>query len=486
MRSHPYAPAARRGTLPARQSTSPLTSRLRRRGTLVIVAEHEPGTVIAGKFRIDRRIGEGGMGVVLAATHLQLDEAVALKFLRKDVAHPELAARFTQEARAAVKLKSEYVARTYDVGVELGDPYIVMEFLDGHDLGQALEASGTLPIDVACTYLIQACAGVAEAHARGIVHRDIKPENIFIAARSDGSNVVKILDFGISHVVLADRTAEPRDTQVVGSPYYISPEQLRPGEIDYRVDIWSLGAVLFELLAGVRPFDAPDMPSLLEAIRKDPPRKLSDYRPMVPRELELIVNRCLEKDPSARFPSAGDLAVALLRFASRGARVAAESASRVARAAGMPAASMPPSMVPPGPSQPQPLPAEVRVSNPTPPGVSTSQPITPPQRRGAIWIGSAAALALAISLIALVELRSAPPPPAKPTAAVEAPKTESAEPVATVAAAAPLPSADPSASASAPRRAPAVVTPQWRPRPSAPSAAAPPAPRPSLEIHMTR
>jgi serine/threonine-protein kinase len=445
-------------------------------------------------------IGEGGMGVVLAATHLQLDEPVALKFLRKDVTQPEIVARFTQEARAAVKLKSEYVARTYDVGVEDGDPYIVMEYLDGHDLGQELEASGTLPIDIACSYMVQACAGVAEAHARGIVHRDIKPENIFIATRSDGSPVVKILDFGISHAVLAGAPGrESRRSTVLGSPFYISPEQLGTGEIDFRADIWSLGAVMFELLAGVRPFDAPDLTTLLRAIGHESPRKLSDYRPMVPHELDLVIQRCLEKSPAARFQSAAELAVALLKFAPRHARVAADRAMRVARAAGMPATSLPPSQAPPALSQ-QPA-IETRLSSATPSGVAAIQltePAPPAKDRRPTRIAlGIAATGLVIGAIVLLR-PSAPVAPPPPKAAAVAPAPEPPKPPAPdpappdTAQAAPSSSADPAPPDTSARRPPppVVAAPQWRPKPSPAAPSPPPSPppgsRPDLDIRMSR
>src|SRR5882672_4145938 len=195
------------------------------------------GTVVAGKFRVERILAEGGMGVVVAATHIQLDRPVALKFLRADISsNLEALARFTREAKAAAQLKSEHVAHVLDVGVtDDGTPYMVMEYLEGLSLYRVLQTHGPLGITSATEYAIQACEGLAEAHSRGIVHRDIKPDNLFLIERAPGWRAVKILDFGISKYALGGGNLATG--VIMGSPCYMSPEQLRStASVDHRAD----------------------------------------------------------------------------------------------------------------------------------------------------------------------------------------------------------------------------------------------------------
>jgi eukaryotic-like serine/threonine-protein kinase len=315
-----------------------------------------PGQVLGGKFRIERVIGEGGMGIVVEATHIQLEERVALKFLRREVMlMPEVVGRFDAEARAVVKLKSEHVARVSDVGrTEEGIPYMVMELLDGKDLGQIVTEQGPLPVSEAVEYIIQACEGVGEAHARGIVHRDLKPENLFLVKRGDWG-VVKVLDFGISKAVLVGASsvdmASSSTTSIMGSPYYMSPEQLRSTKsVDHRADIWSLGVVLFELLTGGTIFDeTKEFTELVADILETPHRRLTRFRKDAPADLELVIDRCLDKDRTRRFQNVAELAVALLPFAPRRSRVTAERTTSIARAAGLitdPNFRLPPSNYP--------------------------------------------------------------------------------------------------------------------------------------------
>ncbi|MEI7892865.1 MAG: serine/threonine-protein kinase [Myxococcales bacterium] len=295
------------------------------------------GEVVAGKYRIDRVIGSGGMGVVVQATHLQLDERVALKFLRPEaMLRPDIALRFDREARAAAKLKSEHVARVFDVGRrDDGVPYIVMEYLEGHDLADVLRLQSMLPVEEAVEYTIQACEGLAEAHARGIVHRDIKPENLFLVERALNWRMVKILDFGISKAALG-ADALNVTTSIVGTPYYMSPEQLRSSRtVDHRTDIWSLGVVLFELLTGTTAFTSAEFADLVVEILERSPKALCDFREDIPAELEAVLLRCLEKDRSARFQSVAELALALMPFGPRRSRVLVERATELSRAAGL-------------------------------------------------------------------------------------------------------------------------------------------------------
>ena len=319
-----------------------------------------PGQVLAGKFRIERIVGEGGMGIVAEATHLQLEEKIALKFLRREVMKmPDVVARFDREARSAVKLKSEHVAKVTDVGkTDDGIPYMVMELLNGRDLAQTISENGPLPIQEAVDYLIQACEGVGEAHARGIVHRDLKPENLFVVQR-DGWAVVKVLDFGISKAVLVGPSSvdlsSNNTTSIMGSPYYMSPEQLRSTRtVDHRADIWSLGVVLFELLTGLTIFDeTKEFTELVADILETPHRKLGMFRPDSPPGLEAVIDKCLEKDRTKRWQNVAELAVALLPYAPRRARITAERTTSITRSAGLitdPNFQVPPSVYPPNPN----------------------------------------------------------------------------------------------------------------------------------------
>src|SRR5688572_9228420 len=277
-----------------------------------------PGTVLAGKYKVERVLGSGGMGFVVAAVHLELHQLVAVKFLHGNMmANAEAVARFAREARAAARIRSEHVARVLDVGrLEDGSPYTVMEFLQGQDLG-ALLLQGPLPVDVAVEYVLQACHAIAEAHAAGIVHRDLKPSNLFLTERSDGVGVIKVLDFGISKLTTAGFEPKLTSTQsAMGSPLYMSPEQMKSfRDADHRTDIWALGVILYELMCGKPPFDASSLPELVVALLTFTPVSLNAQRPEVSPGLERVVMRCLEKDPASRFPSVGELARELLPFA---------------------------------------------------------------------------------------------------------------------------------------------------------------------------
>ena len=294
-----------------------------------------PGSVLAGKFRVERVIGEGGMGVVVAAHHLQLDGRVALKIMRPEAGlGAEGVQRFLREAQAVAKLKSEHVARVLDVGsLPDGAPYIVMEYLEGHDLAAYIHKKGPLPVEEAIDYVLQACAALAEAHRLGIVHRDLKPANLFLAQDSTGASIIKILDFGISKQTLFDDArADLTSTRgVVGSPSYMSPEQLKASrDVDGRTDIWSLGIVLYELLTGRTAFDATTLPELHVAILSLPPAPVRQLRGDVPPPLESIFLRCLEKDPRYRFQTVAELAAALGEFAPPHARGLVERIQRTA------------------------------------------------------------------------------------------------------------------------------------------------------------
>jgi eukaryotic-like serine/threonine-protein kinase len=316
----------------------------------------EIGSIVAGKYRIDRILAEGGMGVVVAATHLHLEQSVALKFLRGGVnMQLDALARFTREAKAAAQLRSEYVARVIDAGAtEDGTPYMAMEYLEGQSLARTLQTLGRLDVASAVEYAIQACEGLAEAHSRRIVHRDIKPYNLFLVERAPGWNAIKILDFGISKVAFADG-GNVATGVIIGSPCYMSPEQLRAtATVDQRTDLWSLGATLYELLVGHAAFDASQsLPELITAILDKPAPRVRDVRSDVPAELDQVVDRCLAKDREERFSSAGELATALLPFATPRARIVAERAASMTPAFRMGLSERPPSLSAP-PSAPPP------------------------------------------------------------------------------------------------------------------------------------
>jgi serine/threonine-protein kinase len=291
----------------------------------------QPGDLLADKYRVERVLGQGGMGVVVAATHEQLGQKVALKFLLPEAASGgEAVARFLREAKATVRLKSEHVARVLDVGtLPTGSPYIVMEYLDGRDLHAVIKEMGQLPLDLTIEYLMQTCEALAEAHLHGIVHRDLKPANLFLTTLPDGGPCIKVLDFGISKITAdADAPAMTRTSAVLGTPYYMSPEQLRSSRaVDARADLWSLGVILYELLTGQPAFPGETLPELCAAILTDPVRPLSELRPDLPAALDAVAARCLEKDPNARYQDIAQLAGALAPFHPGGAALA----SRIAR-----------------------------------------------------------------------------------------------------------------------------------------------------------
>ncbi len=293
-----------------------------------------PGNVLAGKFRVERVIGEGGMGTVLAAHHLQLDQRVALKVMRPDAGlGADGVQRFLREAQAVAKLRSEHVVRVLDVGaLPDGAPYIVMEYLEGHDLAAHVHKRGRLSVEETIDFVVQACDALAEAHRLGIVHRDLKPANLFLSKDADGSAVIKILDFGISKQTFQDGRHDLTSTAgVVGSPSYMSPEQLKASrDVDGRTDIWALGIVLHELLTGRLAFEATTLAELHVAILSQPPVALRAVRHDVPPALEAVLLRCLEKDVRNRYQSVVELVSALYDFAPPSARARIERMQRIA------------------------------------------------------------------------------------------------------------------------------------------------------------
>jgi serine/threonine-protein kinase len=298
------------------------------------------GELLAGKYRVERILGQGGMGVVVKARHVDLDEPVALKLMLPEVAsNEEAVGRFLREARAAVRVKSEHVARVIDVGqLESGAPYLVMEYLDGQDLAQILRERGPLPIDDAIDYLAQACEAVAEAHVLGVVHRDLKPANLMVITRSDGSECVKLLDFGISKVSSKDGASLDltKTSALLGSPFYMSPEQMMSSrDIDGRTDVWALGIILFEFLTGHTPFVAETLPRVCALIATAEPPSLRSIRGDVPAGLDAVVQHCLEKNRDDRYADVAELAKALRPFAAERSAPSLVRVPRIIRSRGL-------------------------------------------------------------------------------------------------------------------------------------------------------
>lgn len=269
-----------------------------------------PGDILLGKYQIEKVLGQGGMGVVVAARHVDLGQRYAIKFLLPTgLTHEEAVTRFLREARASARLQSEHVARVHDVGsMENGAPYMVMEYLEGRDLKAVLKEQGPLPADVAMLYLAQVCDAIAEAHAANIVHRDLKPANLFLVRRRNGSPCVKVLDFGISKHLGTDEVDLTSTNATLGSPLYMSPEQISKSKtVDARTDIWALGVILYELLTGMSPFRGGTALEVVSRILQEEPTPIRQLRPDVPERAEVVIARCLRKRREERFQSVEEL-----------------------------------------------------------------------------------------------------------------------------------------------------------------------------------
>jgi eukaryotic-like serine/threonine-protein kinase len=294
------------------------------------------GQILAEKYRIERVLGAGAMGVVVAAYHLGLETKVAIKFLMPEMlGNEEALARFTREARAAAKITNEHVTRVLDVGtLETGAPFMVMEFLDGVDLHAWLARSGPLPVEQAVDFVLQACEAVAEAHDLGIIHRDLKPSNLFCVRRPNGALCIKVLDFGISKISKVSGSgpsmAMTRTSTTMGTPLYMSPEQMESArQVDARSDIWALGVTLFELLTGKTPFSGETLPEVCLKVTTHRAPPVRSFRSDVPEEIEAVIFKCLEKDRARRYESVGELCAAIAKFAP--GRASLPSGKRVHR-----------------------------------------------------------------------------------------------------------------------------------------------------------
>ncbi|HSO34756.1 MAG TPA: serine/threonine-protein kinase [Labilithrix sp.] len=307
------------------------------------------GEAISGKYRIESMLGAGGMGTVFRAHHLQLDRRVALKVMHTDLLADESAARrFALEARATAALKSPHAVRVLDIDrLPSGAPFIVMELLEGKNLATLVEERGPLTLDRAVHYLLQAAEAIAEAHAHGIIHRDLKPQNMILT--SDG--IVKVLDFGLAKALRPPSGAAPDSSLtatnvLVGSPSYMSPEQIWSGRsVDERTDIWGLGVTLYHLLTGGPPFAASDMRALASRIGSEEPRRVAERRADVSPTVDAVIVRCMRKNPAERYQTIAAFQGALLHLRVElqqgGARVSPRETATVPMGGTMPATTRP-------------------------------------------------------------------------------------------------------------------------------------------------
>jgi serine/threonine-protein kinase len=270
-----------------------------------------PGTLFANRYAIEQIVGRGGMGVVYRATDKQLDETVALKTLPGDSLQrsAEELERFKREIRLARQITHRNVLRTYDYGEADGVYFISMEYVRGYTLAELLEETPRMAVRPAMGIARQICRGLQAAHEEGIIHRDIKPQNVLV----DQKGQVKIMDFGIA------RRAEAAEAMtsagiIVGTPHYMSPEQVQGKNLDSRSDVYSMGVMMYEMLCGVKPFDSESLMGVLTAHLTNPVRPPIDVRPEIGGEINRIILRCLEKGSAKRFADAGELLDALDRL----------------------------------------------------------------------------------------------------------------------------------------------------------------------------
>jgi serine/threonine-protein kinase len=377
-------------------------------------AEDRVGTLLGGKYELRRVVGVGGMGAVYEARNAWTGRRVAIKVLHPELARrKEVLARFIQEAQAATRIAHPGVVEVLDLGQDVGDGafYLVQEFLEGADLRTLMDESGPMSARRAVELMAPVMAALAAAHARGVVHRDVKPENVVVTRGPDGAVAPKLIDFGVSKLIDRAPAELGRTTPgtTLGTPYYMSPEQCR-GEagLDGRSDVWGVGAVLYEMLAGSLPFEAPSYAGLVVKIVTEAPAPLATLAPDVPPALAALVHLALTADPDARIPSMEAFLEAVRRCPLDG-----------------------PSLAPPPPAR-----DDARLATPMEWACADVRAGGVPRRRAAL--PAAAGLGVACALLAAFASRgapvhSAPPPAARPAAVVVAPPVERVEPAAVVA-----------------------------------------------------
>jgi serine/threonine-protein kinase len=421
------------------------------------------GDILAGKYRVESVLGVGGMGVVVAATHLELLEPRAIKLMLPEAQEqPEWVERFVREARAVARLQSEHVARVHDVGhLDDGSPYMVMEYLAGSDLKKLLRERGRVPVAEAASYALQVCEALAEAHAVGIVHRDLKLANLFLTTRRDGSLCLKVLDFGISKVSGGDDVEITTTQAVMGSPTYMSPEQMRSARsVDARSDVWSMGVILHRLITGEPPFRAENLTELVALVLSTRPPPASSLVPEVPPAFDELLSRCLERDLERRYASVAELAAALAPFAPEAERGSVDRCARLLSTSGRPHLS----------ARRSPAPLAAEPARPPAPSIPSLPRLTA-ATVGAVLAGLCAGGAAGLFHAS----RLAPPAavPAAPPAIVAAAPPPPPSP-------APPPSPPPEPAPRHPERAQVTPVRPVRPRPPVPAPPPPPAPSPAL------
>ena len=362
------------------------------------------GALIAGKYRVKRRIGAGGMGAVYEGEHVEIGKRVAIKVIAHEHARSaELAARFRREARAASAVESEHIVQVFDVGQDDAvGLYMVMELLAGEDLAARLEgAGGRIPVGEAVTIIAQAGRALGKAHAAGVVHRDLKPANLFLTTREDGSTSVKILDFGISKLVRGDADDGPssakkslltREGAVMGTPMYMSPEQAQGLPVDARSDVWSLASVLYEALAGRTAYEPRDTyEQMIVQIVTKKPLPIEEAAPWVPASIARVIDAALAHDVDQR---------------TEGAAVFAKSLAAAAREPGEPLSAAD-AVSAPSSDRMLVAPASRAASPPTAAGVVVAargplEASAAKRGRSAMFALGAAAIAIAIAVVVLV------------------------------------------------------------------------------------
>jgi len=365
------------------------------------------GELLADKYRITRPLGEGGMGAVYEAQHALVGRRFAVKFLHAELAsEPETLERFRREARTAGVMENENIVGVVDFGTAAdGVPYLVMDYLAGEDLARLLRRDGPLAVARAVNIIIQACRGLDAAHAAGIIHRDLKPENLFVCRRGDGTDLIKILDFGIAKLsqagVLGPVTPVTRSGATLGTPFYMPPEQARGAKvIDQRADIYSLGVILFEALSGARPHPGESYNEILYHILTKPPVPIESKRPGLHPDLVNVIHRAIAFEPAERPASAADLARALAPHAGRPVTpVRSQFDLRVTRDAA-------PAPEPSAPTQAGLAPSSAAQ------GIVPAQATPPRPHKGLRW-WQAGAVGLVVAGAAVWSLRPSDRPPAR-------------------------------------------------------------------------